>query len=264
MEFPRQEYWSGVPFPTPGDLPDPGIKLTSFAPPALAGGFFTTEPPGKQANFHHPQGSDILDMTWNMNVSGSSQVALVVKNLLADAGDMGNKVSILELGRSPGGGNDSPLQCSCLENSMDRGVWRATVHGVTKSQTQMKWLSTHTYTHTHSWMSPFVPLPVPTISSPGLSSTKWVKEIWVRLWIFYFPDSFPRTSCSLVPVGSAFDLLWAWLLGSSCVMWHCPQHTGLLTSLLLQLPCLSTAGLSESPVSFSFWKHSSEVQPFSV
>ena len=52
-----------------------------------------------------------------MNVSGSSQVVLVVKNLLADAGDMGNKVSILELGRSPGGGNDSPLQYSCLENS---------------------------------------------------------------------------------------------------------------------------------------------------
>ena len=41
MGFPRQEYWSGLPFPSPGDLPDPGIKLAS---PALAGGFFTTEP----------------------------------------------------------------------------------------------------------------------------------------------------------------------------------------------------------------------------
>ena len=38
MGFPRQEYWSGLPFPSPGDLPDPGIKPTS---PALAGGFFT-------------------------------------------------------------------------------------------------------------------------------------------------------------------------------------------------------------------------------
>ena len=47
IRFPRQEYWSGLPFPTPGDLPDPGIKLTSPASPALAGGFFTTEPPGK-------------------------------------------------------------------------------------------------------------------------------------------------------------------------------------------------------------------------
>ena len=44
MEFSRQEYWSGLPFPTQGDLPNPGIKPTSLA---LAGSFFTTEPPGK-------------------------------------------------------------------------------------------------------------------------------------------------------------------------------------------------------------------------
>ena len=42
MEFSRQEYWSGVPFPTPGYIPDPWIKPTSLASPALAGGFFTT------------------------------------------------------------------------------------------------------------------------------------------------------------------------------------------------------------------------------
>ena len=44
MGFPKQEYWSGLPFPSPRDLPDPGIKPMS---PALAGGFFTTELPGK-------------------------------------------------------------------------------------------------------------------------------------------------------------------------------------------------------------------------
>ena len=44
MEFPRQEYWSALPFPPPGDLLDPGIEPAS---PALAGGFFTTETPGK-------------------------------------------------------------------------------------------------------------------------------------------------------------------------------------------------------------------------
>ena len=44
MEFSRQEYWSGLPLPPPGDLPDPGIKPVS---PALAGRFFTTVPPGK-------------------------------------------------------------------------------------------------------------------------------------------------------------------------------------------------------------------------
>ena len=46
MEFPRQEYWSGLSFPPLGDLPDPGIELKSLVAPTLAGGFFTMEPPG--------------------------------------------------------------------------------------------------------------------------------------------------------------------------------------------------------------------------
>ena len=50
MGFSRQEYWSGLPCPPPGDLPDPGVKPRSPAPPALAGGFFITEPPGKPLN----------------------------------------------------------------------------------------------------------------------------------------------------------------------------------------------------------------------
>ena len=45
-DFPWQKYWSGLPFPSPGDLPDPGIKPTSPVSPALAGRFFTTEPTG--------------------------------------------------------------------------------------------------------------------------------------------------------------------------------------------------------------------------
>ena len=51
MGFSRQEYWSGLPFPSPGDLPNPGIKPRS---PALAGGFFTTEPPGKPIHSVRP------------------------------------------------------------------------------------------------------------------------------------------------------------------------------------------------------------------
>ena len=42
MEFSRQEYWSGLPFPSPGGLPDPGIEPTSLKSPALASGFFTS------------------------------------------------------------------------------------------------------------------------------------------------------------------------------------------------------------------------------
>ncbi|CAI9178158.1 unnamed protein product [Rangifer tarandus platyrhynchus] len=45
--FVRQEYWSGLPFPSPGDLPDPGVKPESLASPALVGGFFTSELPGE-------------------------------------------------------------------------------------------------------------------------------------------------------------------------------------------------------------------------
>ena len=69
---------------------------------------------------------------------GASQVALVVKNPPAIAGDVRDKSSIPGSGRSPGGGHDNPLQYSCLENPMDRGVWQATVHRITKSQTQLK------------------------------------------------------------------------------------------------------------------------------
>ena len=60
---------------------------------------------------------------------------LVVKNPPANAGDIRDTGSIPVSGRSPGGGNGNPLQCSCLGNPMDRGSWRATVHGVMKSWT---------------------------------------------------------------------------------------------------------------------------------
>ena len=72
----------------------------------------------------------------------ASQVALVVKNLPANSGDLRNVGLIPGLERSPGEGNGNPAQYSCLENPMDRGAWQATVHGVAKSQTQLKRLST--------------------------------------------------------------------------------------------------------------------------
>ena len=65
----------------------------------------------------------------------ASQVALVVKNPPAKAGDVRDPGSIPGLGRSPGGGYGSPLQYSCLKNPVDRGAWRAIVHRVTKNQT---------------------------------------------------------------------------------------------------------------------------------
>ena len=74
---------------------------------------------------------------------GAFQVEQVVKNPPAKVGNMG---LIPGFRRSPGGGNGNLLQHSCLENSMDRGSWWATVHRVTKSQTGLKQLSTHTRT----------------------------------------------------------------------------------------------------------------------
>ena len=72
-------------------------------------------------------------------VIGASQVTRV-KNTFDKAGSTG---SISGSGRSPGGRNGNSLQYSCLENPMDRGAWRATVHGVTKSLTRLKWPSMH-------------------------------------------------------------------------------------------------------------------------
>ena len=65
-------------------------------------------------------------------------MALVVKNSPANAEDIRDVGLILGWGRSPGGGNGNPLQYSCLQNPMDRGAWQATVHRVTKSQTQLE------------------------------------------------------------------------------------------------------------------------------
>ena len=58
----------------------------------------------------------------------------MVRNLSANAEDSEDVGSVPGLGRSPGEENDNPLQYFCLENSMDRGAWRSTVHGIVKSQ----------------------------------------------------------------------------------------------------------------------------------
>ena len=107
MRFPRQEHWSGSPFPSPGDLPDPGTEPTS---PALAGEFFTTEPPGSPLSHLYNRLTRVPDFPGGSDGKGS----------VYNAGDLG---SIPWLGRPLGEGNGNPLQYSCLENPMDRGAW---------------------------------------------------------------------------------------------------------------------------------------------
>ena len=91
MGFSRQGYWSRLPFPSPGDLPNPEIE-PGF--PALQADALPTE-------------LQYVDIIW------ASQVALVVKNPLANAGDIREEGSIPGLGRSPGGGHGKPLQYAC-------------------------------------------------------------------------------------------------------------------------------------------------------
>ena len=112
----QQEYWSGLPFPPPGGLPDPGIEPMS---PALQAESLPSEAP--------------------------SQVALVVKNPSANAEDLRDAGSMLGSGRSPGEGHGNSLQYSGLENPMDRGAWWATVHRDVQSRTRLKRLSTHAH-----------------------------------------------------------------------------------------------------------------------
>ena len=67
----------------------------------------------------------------------------MVKNPSDSSGSTRDSGLIPGLGRAPGGGHSNPLQCSCLENPLDRGAWWATVHRVTKSGTGMKEFSTY-------------------------------------------------------------------------------------------------------------------------
>ena len=123
--FSRWEYWSGLPCSPPGELPDPGIKPVSVTSPVLSGMYFTTSVAWEA----HVCISIYINLKYFLEYScflgflGGS----VVKKPSANAGDMG---SVPGSGRSPGEGNDNPLEYSCLWNPVDRGAWRATVHRV--------------------------------------------------------------------------------------------------------------------------------------
>ena len=71
MIFSRQEYWSGLPFPTPGDLPNPAIKPKS---PTFVGEFFTTEPPGKPINICINIQKILMEKVDNVQVDSSPEV----------------------------------------------------------------------------------------------------------------------------------------------------------------------------------------------
>ena len=110
----RQEHWSGLPCPPPGDPPHPGAEPVSLPSPALADGFFTTK--RSCAGFSPWPGRDSHRLSGCFQEVRASQVVLVVKNPSANAGVVRDTGSILGWEDSPGGGHGNPLQCSCLEN----------------------------------------------------------------------------------------------------------------------------------------------------
>ena len=116
-----QGYWSGLPFPSPGDLPNPGIKPRS---PALQADDLLTELLGKLA---------VLSKESACNAGDTEDLGLIPGS--------GRTMYLLSC---PGGGHGNLLQYSCLENTMDRGDLWSTVHTVAKSWTGLKQLSTYT------------------------------------------------------------------------------------------------------------------------
>ena len=128
----------------------------------------------------------------------TSLLVLVVKNLPANEGDIRDVGSIPGSARSPGGGNGNPLQDSCLENPMDRGVWQATVHRVAKSQTRLKQLNTHKHTHTHTeytqahtyvlynWFDIYNKNYYPNVKSLKVPYKLFYLIIIIFLFIYYF------------------------------------------------------------------------------
>ena len=128
MKSSRQEYGSGLPFQR--IFPSQGSNLCIHESPALASRFFTTAQLGEpHCLLGAPGGSD------------NKESACIV-------GDLG---SIPVPGRSSGEVNGNPLQYCCLGNPVDRGAWQATVHGITKSQTQLS--NFHFHFHFYSYIA---------------------------------------------------------------------------------------------------------------
>ena len=130
--FSRQEYWRGLPFPSPGDPPNTWIEPRSPAlqVDSLVGSLGLGKPFLEQRQLSQNPGDSRL------------QADVVVKNPLSNTGDIRDLDSVPGSGRSPGGGHGNPLQYSCLEKPTDRGAWWAAVLGVTQSQTRLKQLGT--------------------------------------------------------------------------------------------------------------------------
>ena len=134
MGFSRQEYWSGLPFPSPGYLPDPGIEPRS---PALQADALTSEPPTCNS-------VSLWRRQWHPTpvlLPGKShgQRSLVGYSPWGrEESDTTERLHFPFSFSCIGEGNGDPLQCSCLENPRDGGAWWAAIYGVPQSWTRLK------------------------------------------------------------------------------------------------------------------------------
>ena len=149
MEFSRQEYWSGWPFPSPGDLPDLWIELVSAT---LQADSLLSEPPGKpKCNVKCYVScwiwvASLSFLFWNF-MEFFFKYFPSFDWIHGYADTKGWLFSSLQISNShfslscTGEGNGNPLQCSCLENPRDGGAWWAAVYGVAQSRARLKRLS---------------------------------------------------------------------------------------------------------------------------
>ena len=114
----------------------------------------------------------------------------MVKNLPANAGDVRDMGLIPGSRRCPGEENGNPLQYLCLENPMDRGAWGSMVRSIAKSQTQLKWFSTHACTHTHTHTEPIIVTCAHQLLLAPWPSSSHVKKLDVilRVSVFLHPS----------------------------------------------------------------------------
>ena len=161
MEFPRQEYWSGLLFPFSGNLLEPvssALRQILYTVPTGTLGWWCPlkkwnpnnwAPYSWETSRRVEQGIQTFEHGWSPRSTESFLQLLYSfdsdgKESACNAGDVRDAGLIPGLGRSPGGGNGNPFQYSCLENPMDRGIWRTAVHRITKSRIRMKQPSMHT------------------------------------------------------------------------------------------------------------------------
>ena len=125
------------------------------------------------------------------------------------------------LGRSPGGGHSNPLQYSCLEKPMARGAQWATVHGVTKSQTRLKWLSTRAHIVLRSTGCGRAGFTSCRTRAPqswcrGLAAPQYVGSSWTRDWT-RVPHTGRQTPTHCTPREVLPSLLRVWSFSHTCL-----------------------------------------------